>query len=136
MIRRARGRRVCVTILPPSPTAVACARAAEGEATAKEATAALQALPAVALPAMASALRPRWRDVAAAPPRAARARPGLPAPPLAPARAAAANWCLRRAAPPAAACRLRPADGLGPPPAARRPRVRCFAPPPRRSGRR
>src|SRR5262249_56450742 len=105
--------RVCVTIRLPSPTAdrrcVACARAAQEEATAKEATAALQARPAAALPAMASALRPRWRGVAAAPPRAARARPAPPARPLAPARAAAANWGLRPAEPPAAACRARAA---------------------------
>src|SRR6516164_8063395 len=78
------------------------------------ARAALQVLPMAALPAIASA--PPSRSTAVAP-RAARARrallarPLLPARPLPPARVAAATWNLRRAGPPAAAFRRRPADG-------------------------
>src|SRR5262249_25113260 len=78
-VRRARERRVCVTIRLPSPTAdrrcVACARAAQEEATAKEATGALQALPAAPLPGPAPALLAPGGGVWGAPPPATRARP-------------------------------------------------------------
>src|SRR5262249_44321083 len=131
----ARERPGCATILPPSPPAgrryAACARAAQGQAAGRgEAPAALQALAMAALPAIA--LAPPSRSTAAAP-RAARARRALRARPLPPALVPAATWNLRRAGPPAAACRLRPADGGKPPRAARRPRARYSARPPRRS---
>src|SRR5262249_10518738 len=133
-----------VTILPPSRPAgrrcVACARAAQEQATGQreEAQAALQALPMAALPAIASVRQSRLPTAPAAR-AAARARRAPPARPLPPARpwpaapVAAARWSLRPAGPPAAACRLTPVDGGKPPLAARRQRARCSARPPRRS---